>query len=247
MAAIPRPGGWWKWFTEETIVYDLGVAAAAVAPAAITGFQSFADKRYVEGWGSVAVAAVAFLLTGLKFAVQWRIARAKESPHELQGCLHTLHAVLAAAGPTSADDPRLRLTIHVPMKDGARLMQVLDYVGDGRAGKTCGRTFSATSGIIGKVYREGKAAHALRKNVDYNTYLAELRQDWNYTEYDAKRLDPWSMAWVAVPLVERAGEPLQGVVYSDSVDKDFFTQERVNLILAASAGVARYVALRNGR
>ena len=49
-------------------------------------------------------------------------ARKRESTHELEGCLYTLHAVLVP------DSCKLRLAIHVPV--GESLEQVSEYVGD---------------------------------------------------------------------------------------------------------------------
>ena len=86
----------------------------------------------------------------------------------------------------------------------------------------------------------------MRKNTDYMQYVAELVQEWGYTEDDAKARNPATMAWMAIPLINQRENRLEGVVYLDSVTPHFFTEARKRLILHACVTIASYVAQRYG-
>src|SRR5262245_59818135 len=103
--------------------------------------------------------------------------------HELEGCLYTLHAVLA---PPEAC--RLRLAVHRPVDD--KLEQVTEYIGDRPKLGRIGRRFPANAGIIGKAFREQDVFIARRLNNDYEAYVRELITEWNYTEERRSASEP---------------------------------------------------------
>jgi hypothetical protein len=242
--AIPRRSGWKKWLLQETIIYDVALAIIALAASIIGAWKFFLDDKPEIGWPLAVAAAFAFVFGVLKQVVLWRQKAHKDSPHDLAGCLHALHAVLLVGTKLDTADPKLRITIHVPIKDCAEFEQVLDYVGDGRRKKTGGRKFPIISGIIGMAFRDKKMLVMTRKNENPTLYIDELMKDWSYSEEEARKRDPETMAWAALPLRKSDQDPVEGVIYLDSVDRDFFTDPRSTLILAAAGGIARYVAQR---
>lgn len=241
---IPRPGGWTKRFFTEATPYELGIAGFAVVSGALSSAKYFDDNKPSAGWILAVVTAGVFLLTVGKILVVWFFKEGgTRRPHDLAGCLHALESLLTVRG-TNDPDPHLRLTIHVPFNGGNQLQQVVEYVGDQRGGGTFGRVFPAQSGIIGRALREKKPLVASRKNTDYLNYIQELVNEWGYTPEDARRRDPATMAWMAVPLTNQQNGQVEGIVYLDSTDPGFFNDARIWLVSWACVGIARYVAQR---
>ena len=241
---IPRAGGRIKRFFTQATPYDIALAIVAVVPGAVAGGNYLSDNKPVAGWCFLAAALTGGALAVAKLVIVYLNKPEEQPPHDLAGCLHALQSILLAGRDPTAPDPLLRLTIHVPVGQD-KLEQVLDYVGDQRGGTTAPRTFSAHSGIIGKAFREKKACVGRRKNDDYESYITELVEVWGYTEADARKLNPASKAWYAFPLLNVLDQQkVEGVVFLDSVDRDFFTDVNQSLIMCACAGIARYIAHR---
>ena len=158
--------------------------------------------------------------------------------HELEGCLHTLYAVLSPS-----EGCRLRIAVHRPVDES--LEQVTEYIGHRPKPGRIGRRFPANSGIIGKAYREREVFIAFRENDDYEAYVRELITDWNYTEERARRLNAGAMEWMAVPLIE--GDEVEAVLFLDVNQRGFFTSERQELVLAATRGIAVFIGKRYTR
>jgi hypothetical protein len=175
--------------------------------------------------------------TGVRWVFTLVAARKKESTHELAGCLYTLHGVLAPP-----DGTKLRLAVHVPV--GETLEQVTEYVGDTPKPGRVGRQFPANAGIIGKALREKDVFVARRVNDDYDAYVKELVTEWNYTEETARRLNPGAMAWMAVPFHDPARQKVDAVLFLEANKREFFTNERQELVLAAVSGMAIFVGQR---
>lgn len=220
--------------------YDLLIAIAT----SVIGFSTaanYATQNRFRIAAFVYAATVAVLICAIgKHVVALAEARKKESIHELEGCLYTLHAVLDP----SAFDPALtlRLAVHVPVK--ASLEQATEYIGVAPKEGRRGRQFSANAGIIGKAYRENKVLVGRRVNDDYELYVKELVRDWNYTEEQARSLSPAVMEWMAVPLFDADAHKVQAVVYLDSSKRNFFTDARQELVLSAVGGIAVFVGKR---
>lgn len=117
------------------------------------------------------------------------------------------------------------------------LEQLLPYMGG--PGNAAGRRFSIRSGIIGKAVRRKSAFVARREHADHEGFVGELVRDWAYTEHDARKLSPDRHAWMAVPVIGPSKAPV-AVVYLDSSDPCFFTDEVQDLILAGCRGIAEY-------
>lgn len=190
---------------------------------------------------AVAIATLfVLILTIAKNAVTLRQESNKQSMQELEGCLMTLHAALdPGAGMMSG---HLRLAIH--RAAGEMLEQVTEYIGDTPKPGRIGRLFPGNAGIIGKAYRENEYFLGQRKSDDYDDYVNELVTDWNYTRERARSLNPAVQAWMAVPFADPDTNRVDAVLYLDSKDRDFFTAERLELIVGAATGIAVFIGRR---
>jgi hypothetical protein len=241
--AIPVPASRLRRYLRTTAPYEIAGVVGPLVALVPSAFRFFADGRAAWGYYTLAGAMVLCLIAGAKQLAAWREYTRRDDLHELAGCLHTLYAVLLSDYPDDRD-PRLRLTIHVPVDGGQHLMQVLDYVGDDRGGHTANRRFPIQSGITGRAFREGEMFVASRENDDYESYVQELVRLWSFTEGDARETDPATMAWLAIPLIDISTNLIEGVLYADSTDRAFFTESRQVLALHAAAGIAIFVGRR---
>jgi hypothetical protein len=195
---------------------------------------------YFTGGGAI----VQCLLGAGKALAVYRRGQKRTELHDLSGCLHTLHAIMISDW-KRATPPGLRLTIHVQI-NGDQIQQVLDYVGDERVKGTAGRIFSAQSGITGRTFREKAVFVASRRNAAYEPYVSELVSDWNYSEEAARKLNPATMSWLAIPLTNEKTQKVEGVVYADATERGFFTKRRITMAALASAGIGVFVSKRYG-
>lgn len=234
---IPRPPRGIRWILVQTATYDILIALFASVIGLSSAWNYFSAGKtllaLVAGLGTVGVLVFAVVRQGLGLAA----ARKKESSHELEGCLCTLHAVL--------DPPergRLRIAIHVPV--GEMLEQVTEYVGDRPGRSRIGRQFPASTGIIGKAFREKRVFVGQRVNDDYEKYVREVVKNWNYTEERARKLDPGVMEWMAVPFYGTDRQRVEGVLFLDSTIRGLFTPQRQEVVLAAVRGIAVFIGKR---
>jgi hypothetical protein len=234
---IPRQPRGVRWIATQTATYDILIALfASVIGLSSAWNYAATGKRFTAvavGLGTAGVFVFSFVKQGLGLAA----ARKKQSSHELEGCLYTLHAVLAPSPPT-----RIRLAIHILV--GERLEQVTDYVGDQPKPEKTGRQFPVNAGIIGKAFREKKAFAGRRVNDDYEGYVRELIRDWNFTEQQARRLNPGVMEWMAVPINDPDRQRVEAVLFLDSTTRKFFTPERQQLVVTAVEGIAIFIGRR---
>jgi hypothetical protein len=239
---IPRPTSFIKRLWQTTTVWEIIVTIAACFGGVVAATKSTSLDFHTAT--ALCVAIVIGVCTIIKIVIAYRQNVAKESVHELSGCLHTLHGVLSA-GVHPPLDPRLRITIHVPTTDKRQLQQVTEYVGDERAGDgKAGRYFPSNCGIIGRAFQEKRDVLAASR-VSGNTedYIRTLVDEYHYTEPQARALNASSMSWLVVSLKNHIGE-IEGIVYCDSVDPAFFTGQRQFVAGCAGQGIARFVARR---
>jgi hypothetical protein len=240
--AIPLPKSRLQRIWARPSTYDIGGLCAGIIASAGSAFRFFLDGRNDWGFALSGGAVLQAIFGALKWRAALRDEVARDSTEDLVGCLHTLAAVLLYDVP-DGDDPKLRLTIHVPTGDG-RLLQICDYVGDQRVPKTAHRTFPVQSGITGKAFREREVITGSRENDDYESYIKELVSKWNYTEADARKTDPATKAWLAIPLVRDDNRTVDGVLYLDSTDRDFFIDTRRLVAMHAAVWIAVFVGRR---
>jgi hypothetical protein len=237
---IPRQRQGARWLFTQPPTYDFLIVtlASVVGFSAAVNYAAQGRRRLAIAVGAATIGVWVF--TVVKQLITLAATRKNESIHELEGCLHTLHAVL---DPASSDPPvTLRLAIHVPVKD--MLEQVTEYIGvDPKPGRR-GRQYSANAGIIGKAFRENDVFVAHRSNDDYEMYLQELVEDWNYTPEQARHLNPGVMEWMAVPFYDVDSQRVNAVLYLDASKRDFFTPDRQETILSAVNGIAVFIGKR---
>jgi hypothetical protein len=234
---IPRPPKGVRWILGQTATYDVLIAlfASVIGLSSAANYISQGNRRLalLVGLGTFGV----LVFTAIKQGAGLAAARKKDSTHELEGCLYTLHSILAPE-----DSTRLRLAIHVPA--GEALEQVTEYVGVNPKQGRIGRQFPANAGIIGRAYREKDVFVGRRVNDDYESYVAELVKEWNYTEERARHLHPGVMEWMAVPFYDPDRQRVEAVLYLDATARGFFSAERQELILAAVRGIAVFIGKR---
>jgi hypothetical protein len=238
--SIPRQPRGARWLFSQSSTFDILIAGGA----SIVGFSAAASYASQDRPGSalvVGIATVAILVSSVvKNGLGLAQARKKDSTHELEGCLYTLHAVL---DPSSSHPPvTLRLAVHVPI--GEMFEQVTEYIGVSPRPGRIGRRFPANAGIIGKAYRENAVLVARRLNDDYELYLEELIRDWSFTADQARRLNPAAMEWMAVPLYDTEHGRVDAVLYLDASKRNFFTPSRQELVLLAASGIAVFIGKR---
>lgn len=166
-----------------------------------------------------------------------------ESPADLTGCLHILYDILkmrCQIGDTAADKQKLRITVHRVEED--EYQQCIPYVGGD--GGPPGRSTSIHAGIVGRVARTGKVLVAQRENVDHGKFLDELMSSWAFKRDEAEHIAHDRNAWMAFPIPgEKDSKPL-AVLFLDSNDANFFTEEVQAIVAAAASGLASYIKVR---
>lgn len=236
--SIPRGKGFIEKIIQEPFVYDIIIAAAA-ACTAIYEVRRFSTTDKTEAVVVSICAGAVFLFTVLKNLAAWNKTSKKESIHELEGCLHTLHAALLPGNDV------LRITIHVPVDGGQKLEQIINYVIDPANLKTAGRRFASQSGVAGAAFRRNEALSGERNADELEKYISELINKWNYLESDARKCNMGTKSWFAIPIPETGNDQkVQGVIYFDSNQQKFFTNERQILAMSAAVGIARFIDKR---
>jgi len=234
---IPRPAKGLRWLFSQTATYDILVAVFAAA-IGFSGADSYYSQGRIRLAGIVGLATVGVVFFSvLKQVVTLSAARMRISTHELEGCLYTLRAVLAPGA-----DVRLRLAVHVPV--GEHFEQVTEYIGDVPRPGRVGRLSPINAGIIGKAYRDKGVFVGRRVSDDYERYVQELISDWNYPEERARRLNPGAMEWMALPIYDADRQRVEAVLFLETSQRDFFSPERQELVLAALSGIAVYIGKR---
>lgn len=231
----------------KAAVYDFILAPLAIVGSAVLAYEYAYRHQWGRAW-LMGISSVCVLVAGnSKAAIGWFNQRAETEIHELEGCLHTLHAVLMSDFGADAPQPNLRITIYRPVNGGQQLEQILDYVGRPKSKESkVGRRFPAQCGIIGMALREKKPIVAERVNENHEAFIQELIRHWSYTEADARKANPAVFSWMAIPLTESGDgeEVVQGIVYLDSTERGFFTTVREQTAKAACGGIARFVSRR---
>lgn len=240
MSTIPLPKTRLTRFLTALPFYDILIAIFTLAGGTFAGVLLLQGPEHIKKVGGVVSIVASVAIAGfniVKAGLQWKSKDTKDSPHELEGCLSTLYAILITEGQA---DPGLRITVHVPREDGQNLVQALGYVGSQRKPKTAGRVTPVSCGITGRAYRMKKPVLLKRGNNDINAYIQELMETQGFTQEQAGSVDHSTMSGYAFPLTDPNGT-VEGIVYADAVDPDFFTDARIITINLACSGIARFV------
>jgi hypothetical protein len=243
--SIPTPESGWTRFWKSETPWDLLSAGAGLGTGGGATYKFFTTDPLVDPnaytWGWIVGSGV--LVAGLsqvgKGVQRYRRESAKNSTHDLAGCLHTMNAVLL--GDSDSKTVGLRSTVHVP--DGSDLVQALDYVGDQRKKNTQGRRMPVNVGAIGKALREKSISCACRTTDNHEDFVRQMITSYSFSEEQARNLDASTMSWMAVPL-KGERDAVAGVLYCDCQERDFFSDERQRLLAFAAVGIAYFVGLR---
>ena len=228
---IPRKASVVARFFSDASPFDIGIA---VVSGAVAVYNAFAKNDWLTAVG----AAIVCILAIGKAIISFRKNLSQKSLHELEGCLHTLHAMI------HKENTHAWITLHVPIEKGQRFEQLLDYVSnDSSYSYGVGRKFAAQSGVIGAALNVKDAALAVRQNNDYEAYIRELKAHWAYTDADARKINPATMSAFAAPLTNYHGD-VGCVLYCGSTDRDLFTPEVIALIGKACIGIALFIGKR---
>lgn len=237
---IPRGRKGIAWYFAQANTYDIGVAIFT----AIVGLSSaanYADQgkqaiALLVGLATIGVFVFALIKNGVALVQSVK----RDSPHELEGCLHTLHAALDPDA--MATMGLLRLAIHVPVAD--KLEQATEYIGATAKPGRVGRQFPNDAGIMGRAFQENTPYVGQRDSEDPEQYVQELVEVWNYSPQQAQLLNMNVRAWMAVPFYDTDYGRVAAVLYLDSTDREFFTASRQELVLAAVNGIAMFIGKR---
>jgi hypothetical protein len=247
---IPQLESRWQRFKRSDLPWELSTAVFGVGGSASGAYKFFATpaeadpNAFVWAWVLGVGAAGAFL--GQLGKAMSKAAREAQSSqlHELAGCLHTLNAVLLRGDRN--ETAGLRTTLYIPdpkQGDTTHLLQRLEYVGDDRKKNTQGRKLPVNVGAIGKAFRLKTAECASRQTDVTDDFVAQMMKDYAFSDQQARALDTATQSWIAVPLVSERGR-VEGVLYCDSKQRDFFDDKRQEDTVSAAAGIALFAGLR---
>lgn len=248
---IPGTGKppWW----ERDFPTTLWSAALPLVATAVATLKAFAEDSSALLKSSLVAGTVLLAVgTTVRIVQSYRRDKAieqKKSPIDLLGCILPVYESLLAVRHRDghSDTGRLRITIH-RIDHGAKMAeQCVDYVGETDSARKAGRTFNLSQGIIGYAARMKEPVIVERTAVKDEEYLASLMKEWSYTRQEAEALDRSRWSFVAFPILGDDGPTSTqsiGVLYADSTDPKFFTDEIQLLVLAATVGMAKFISMR---
>lgn len=234
-----------KWFSETV------AAAPPFIAAAIAAFKTDAQNMPWIFWLAVTSCAWLVVAGALKVYLGKKQDAAEDEARShdgLRAALHVLHASVAQAGELAQDekDKCLRVTFHrvvPPLGNSDKIEQIVPYVGGNHGGE--GRTFHIRSGITGKAIRENALLIMDRRSDSFEDYKKQLISEWGYTQKDAEKFTSDRFSFMAVPVTDKDGQDVLGVVYLDCCNKNFFATDAVKTaVLNGCAGVVRYIGER---
>lgn len=245
-------------FFSSVYFLDALIALAGLGGIFLGAVKLFRDSDHILGWSAIGFGILACVCAAIKAIQNYRKEKKGKSLHELEGCLYTLYTVISGI----VDDKSsagLRLTLHTPTKDGEKLLQILDYVGDPRRKLLgAGRTFNGVSGVIGKAYQDykNKVANPSHPDSDLGCicfgrledgkdFMETMRVSWAMPYEEAKEKDREAKSWLAIAIVH--GRELYAILFADSTSQNIFFIENVRrIILLACTGIAYYIGKRYG-
>jgi putative methionine-R-sulfoxide reductase with GAF domain len=104
-------------------------------------------------------------------------------------------------------------------------------------------------GVAGQAFRQAQLnpdAPQLfagsRTTQNHDAFLKQMVTDYGFSQDDALNLSQSTMSWLAFAIARNG--TVYGVLYCDSKQADFFTDERKEDLLHAMVGIAYFVGLR---
>lgn len=243
---IESPPFWCrKWFLETLGAVPVTLAAGFTA---YKFWQTPEDRNLA--WVAIGVVAWVAIVSFIKILAARRQDK-REGPAETHDGLYAAisvlhsaikHAVEARLGPNLD----LRMTFHrvVPPLDNPKTIeQIIPYVGWTTSGQ--GRSFSVNTGITGQAIRN-KEPHIMASNAGSDTeHRRELVANWGYTASQAAGLSPGRYSAAAIPVLDKSGQHVLGVIYSDASDSHVFDETATKqMLIAVCNSIGSYVTQR---
>lgn len=170
----------------------------------------------------------------------------ERSPKDLEGCLHVLFELVCYAKGIKRTDPpskRFRVTIHSVVSD-EKYMQCVPYMStDGDKGQL-NREFPTRAGIVGRLIRDGGGDPLMfiRQVNDLDQLRRQLVAEWGYKREEVRNEGGQRWCHFAVPV--RDGHHTVGVLYADSAEQDFFSEDVQELLVNGAVGLASFIRER---
>lgn len=229
-------------------VVELLSSVPVMAGATFAAYKNWDDA--VVGYALAAVAIWAAGSSVIKIAVARRQDQ-QESPettHEgLYAAISTLHsAVTYWCDKGDGQDLDIRATFHrvvPPLDDPSEIQQIIPYIGGDGDGS--GRRFSLNTGITGKAIRDLEPYILSSNAKDELELRASLVTDLGYTRPQAKKVSPGRYSAIAVPVIDKSGQHVLGVIYLDSLGRHVFDEEEITqMILRICDSIGDFVTKR---
>ncbi|WP_143277757.1 GAF domain-containing protein [Bordetella genomosp. 10] len=244
---VDRPPIWYrKWFIE---VLGAVPVVGAAAFTMVRFWRSPDDRLFADL--ALAVVVWVCLFSFLKVLVARRQDR-QEAPEEthdgLYGAVTVAHAAVKFLVESNSEtEVDLRATFHrvvPPLGSPQKLQQIIPYVGDGEGGGA-GRTFSVNTGITGQAVRNMEPYIMESVAATEADHRAELVAEWGYTSAQAAQIKPGRVSAAALPVLDRSGQHVLGVLYLDSSAPQIFSEsESRQMLIAIGDAVGDYVTRR---
>ncbi|HTH46772.1 MAG TPA: hypothetical protein VMB21_04625 [Candidatus Limnocylindria bacterium] len=236
---LPKKVNWFRDLLSQGYFYD-GLMAMGSGGLALQKALTPESDGKINWFGFYLALSVAIL--SLAKAIVAFLKRQKEREiHSLEGCLHTLQALLILGQPKEVE---LRVTIYVP-ESADKLAKLVDYVGELEERSKSNSAISAKCGVTGMAYRTKDACFLHRQDTDWETHSTILKKQYGYSAEEIKDLNPGKYSFLAIPMiVQTDGKKVEAVLYLDTNVKDFFPQEKIQLVSCACAGIARFIRKR---
>lgn len=235
-------------FYDSKWVVELFASGPPAVAGTVAAFKAYEAAPTSSVWIFLAGGLLWLVITQIgKVVLAYRQERKddEQRSHDgLHAALKVLYAVVVdALGPEDLD---LRATFHrvvPPLSDPEKLEQIIPYVGGDGDGEN--RKFPINAGITGAAVRQNEILIMDRQSQGEVEYKKELVVEWNYTESSARKMTMDRFSAIAIPVADKTGKHVLGVIYMDAKRKNCFSSQDVQkLVVAASGGITQYVGER---
>jgi hypothetical protein len=195
---------------------------------AAAGFSGFLAQTNVVAAGALLVVSIAF--TAVEYLLSGRITTLVVE--RVSGIIES--ACACCTFPADAD---VRGTVFAPSRNSPdKLRQVCRYHPTDRY-SSFRRGLPNSKGIIGLCYRSRQQClEAIDEGSSFKAYMVSK---WGFTQEEADAVKI-RRSYLAIPVLDQHGNAL-GVAYYDSIKKDAFPPDKVDILTRACAPLSRWV------
>lgn len=247
MDELPRVSYGAKWYDRDWIL-DLVFTFGGVIGSGLSAWKLYHDQQNVP--------AVIGLFTSLMVfaAGAWKVYRSKKredryspvnEPKQLAAWTQGLHAqIVSKIGRTDLPEDYLRIVIHRVEYERDKhtpkhLEQITYYVG-GRGGPP-GRKISARSGVIGQAVRLADPVKLVRNDGTTEEFIEFLVREYGFFHEEASGISATRWSFAAFPITTIVDGPVIGTVFIDSSDRNFFTDEIMEIVYSSTVGLTTMI------